>query len=196
MDPYAYWSLIFLVAGLTFLIMEVFLPSAGLLATLTILSLFSSIALAAMAWWAKSPTLFWAYCAMILLLIPGTLAVAFYWLPFTPAGRRILLEPPDERNLNPLADQESHLQRWVGERGRAATDLLPSGFVTVGGSRHEAVTTGLPLKQGTEILVTGVRESRLVVGAAPAVEAVAEVRDVSRPQPIDKPPLDFDFPEG
>jgi len=51
----------------------------------------------------------------------------------------------------------------AGERGRATTDLFPSGMVEVGGRRFDARSRMGQIERGAEVRVTGVRDGAVVV---------------------------------
>jgi len=190
MDSNAVFAILLLIAGIGILSAEVFIPSGGLLGIITFVALSSSLIFAWRAWGGSHPNVFWSFCTVLLLLIPTALGTAFYVLPRTPMGRRVLLEAPSAEQLTPFAKESIHLQDLVGKFGRTASPLTPGGLVIVNGERLHAVSDGLIIETGESVEVMEVRGSRLLVRAAmpPETGAAATTERSS--------PLDFEFPQG
>src|SRR6187431_2653848 len=83
MDPNAVFAILLLIAGIGILTAEVFIPSGGLLGVITFITLIVSLIFAYRAWGMSHPNVFWAFCGVLLLLVPTALGVAFYVLPHT-----------------------------------------------------------------------------------------------------------------
>lgn len=190
MDSYGAYALILLFAGLAILVLEVFVPSGGVLSVVTTLVLILSAICAYLAWYESYPARWWTYCAMLVLLIPSTLGGAFYVLPKTSVGKKVLLEAPDLAEVEPFAEETARLQRLVGRRGRTLTLLNPGGLVLVEGERLHAFSEGLLLEPQTEIEVLEIRGTRVLVrpveppGSSPTLAQQAPPGDQ----------IDFDVP--
>lgn len=191
MDSNAVFAILLLFVGIGILVAEVFIPSGGLLGVFTFLTLVVSIVFAYRAWGTTNPNIFWAFCFALLLLIPTVLSFAFYILPHTSMGKRVLLEAPSPERLTSFAKETRHLGELVGQYGHAITPLAPSGLITVNGERLHAVSEGLIIEAGQSVEVIEVRGSRLRVrpGEPPPPDEVAE-----NPEPSSQ--LDFEIPQS
>lgn len=192
MDSYAVYAFLLLFAGIAILAAEVFIPSGGLLFCVMTVTLVASVSFAYAAWWKTSPQAFWAFCSLLLALVPITVVGAFTLLPRTRFGKSILLEAPDLEAVTPFAKESSRLAELVGRRGTAQTLLNPGGMVLIDSERWHAFTDGLLIDPGTPIEVAEVRGTRLLVRLAtretsPGNGEVAATEAES---------LDFQIPQG
>lgn len=190
MDSNAVFAILLLIAGIGILTAEVFIPSGGLLGVITFLTLVVSIVFAYRAWGTSHPNIFWAFCAALLVLVPSTLCAAFYVLPMTPMGKRILLEAPTSEEVTPFAKETRHLEELVGQFGRTASPLTPGGLITIKGERLHAVTEGLIVESGQSVEVLEVRGSRLLVRPAEARPGLS----ADKAAPSSR--LDFELPQS
>ena len=188
MDSNAVFALLLLIAGIGILTADVFVPSGGLLGVITFLTLIISIVFAYRAWGTTHPNIFWAFCGVLLVLVPSALATAFYILPGTPLGKRVLLEAPVSEELTPFAKQGVHLQKLVGKFGRTVSPLTPGGLITLNGERLHAFSEGLIVESGTSVEVIEVRGSRLLVRPGEPPVSSNTIDPSSR--------LDFEVPQG
>ena len=165
---YGHYAILLLAVGLAVLVVEVFVPSGGLLAGLTLLCLTGSVLCAFWAWWGSHPLAFWTYTGGVALLIPATLGGSLYMLPRTAFGRRLLQEAPEPGETASFTREKAALNAAVGHRGVTVTLLNPGGMVEVDGRRWHAESRGLMLDPGETIEVVGVRGNRLLVRLADA----------------------------
>lgn len=190
MDSNAVFAILLLFVGIGILTAEVFIPSGGLLGLTTFFTLLVSIIFAYRAWGVSSPNIFWAFCALLLVLVPTALGTAFYVLPKTSMGKRVLLEGPTYEEVTPFVEESRHLQQLVGQFGRTVSPLNPGGIVNVNGERLHAFSEGLIVESGSSVEVIDVRGSRLLVRPAePPVLATGEQAEPSSR-------LDFEIPQG
>lgn len=204
MDP-AYLAIILLVLGLSLIVCEVFIPSAGLIAAFATLCIAGSVGAAWTAWWYNNPAYFTIYAIALLVLIPSAVSGAFYVLPRTAFGRQVLLEGPDLQEVTPYQEEQRQLQRLVGHIGRTLTLLNPGGIVLVDQTRQHCESEGLLLEADTPVEVVAVKGNRLVVRRVEhsdrdggAMERLSE-RENSGPtfsETDDQRPLDFDLPRS
>lgn len=192
MDSYAVYAFLLLFAGIAILAAEVFIPSGGVLFCVMLVTLIASVSFAYAAWWNSSPQAFWAFCGLLLALVPLTLVGAFTLLPRTRFGKSILLEAPELEAVTPFAKESSRLAELVGCQGTAQTLLNPGGMVFIEGQRWHAFTDGLLIDPGTPVEVAEVRGTRLLVRPATREPSTGH-GDV----PAGKAePLDFQIPQG
>lgn len=164
MNGYALWSILLLIFGLTTLIAEVFIPSGGALAVITVLAIVGSLIFSAMAWLWAAPLVFAAHFALVLVLVPLCLLGALEILPRTRAGKRMILQGPDGDRLKaPQASTDEKLASLMGRHGLARTALSPGGTVMIDDVRYSAISGESLIDPGSPIVVTGLRGSTLIV---------------------------------
>lgn len=154
------WVVILLVVGLAVMVLEVFLPSGGILGFLSLTALVAGIATAFLE---LGSTAGLVVLAATTVFVPIVLGLAFRWFPETPLGRRVLPPPPDPADVVPSSARRRELGRLVGRHGRAVTEMLPWGVVEIEGMRLEAVSEGGPIEQGGEVEAVGTQGRDLVV---------------------------------
>ncbi|OYW20791.1 MAG: hypothetical protein B7Z55_06790 [Planctomycetales bacterium 12-60-4] len=190
-ESYGLLAVLLLVVGLIILVAEVFIPSGGVLAILTTITLCLSLACAYAAWYQRYPAAWWGFCGLVVLTIPTTLGSAFYIFPKTAMGRRVLLEAPDATELEPYADEIARLEQHIGKFGKTLTMLNPGGLVVVGNERLHAFSEGQMVDPGCSIEVLEIRGMRVLVrpGEPPDPGPQTNVALTDR-----NPAVDFDLP--
>ncbi|HTM55561.1 MAG TPA: NfeD family protein [Pirellulales bacterium] len=177
MDPLA-WSALLLLLGLLLVMVEVFIPSGGVLGFLSITSLVAGVIL---AFYHRGAEVGFLFLTVTAVALPVTLMMAFRWWPKTPMGRRILLDVPKSEEVLPDSPQRRWLRQMVGRVGVAKSLMLPSGAIEVDGHTIDALTEGTPIEPGQRVRVIAVSGNRVVVRVADDA-APAETDDVlSRP---------------
>jgi membrane-bound ClpP family serine protease len=155
------WPIVCLVAGLVLLIVEVFIPSGGLIGLL-------AIGLLVIAVWRAflvSSTAGVRMLIALLGLLPATLALAVYLWPRTPMAKRAFLRPPTAEELEP-EHRGTRLDLLVGQFGRAVTPLRPSGLVNFDGRRLDGLSEEGLIPAGALVRAVAARGGQLVVRAA------------------------------
>lgn len=185
-------AIVLLLGGLAILVLELFIPSAGVLFVLASGCMIASVVVA------FNVSL---GAGLVFLVIVCVLAMV---LPFvgvelwkrSPLGRMMLMEsdvPP--KTVPGEEEQDAGL---VGEIGRVLTPLRPSGTVLLGRHRLDAITEGGKIERGEIIRVVGLRGTRVVVRRATSEESMqafgqATVEDEAAPaQRAISPDFDFD----
>jgi membrane-bound serine protease (ClpP class) len=164
MDPVVL-AVILLVAGLALALLEVFLPSGGLLTLLCVASLLGSVIVAG----THSIKLAAILLFVALASLPIVLLIAFKLLPKTPIGRRLILNAPDESteasSASPpvSATTSGELAGLLGQQGVTITPLRPSGIVEIGNRRVSVVTHGDMLETGRKVKVVEIQGNYVVV---------------------------------
>lgn len=187
---YGLLAVVLLIAGLAVMVLEVFVPSGGVLAIITTITLCLSLTCAYAAWGQRSPMVWWGFCGLLMFLIPTTLIAAFYVLPRTPFGRRALLVAPEAHELVPFHEEDARLSQLVGQFGRTMTLMNPGGMVLVAGERLHAFSEGQLIEPGTSVEIVEIRGTRVLVRPGdppPKMEPAAE-------QTVSTSTLDFDVP--
>jgi len=175
------WVLLLLIVGLAVMVLEVFLPSGGILGFLSLTAIVAAIATAFLE---MGATAGFVVLAVATVVVPTVLALAFRWFPETPLGRRVLPPPPDPADVAPAAARRLELEKLLGRSGSALSEMLPWGMVEIDGVRVEAQSDGGPIECGAAVQAVSVQGRHLVVAPArlrePAGEVVRPVRSESR----------------
>jgi membrane-bound ClpP family serine protease len=183
MDPLV-WSVLLLVVGLLLVMVEVFIPSGGILGFLAVGALVAGVVL---AFYHKGAEVGLLFLAIVAVAVPVSLTMAFKWWPKTPMGRRVLLDVPTADEVLPDSPQRRTLRQMVGKLGVSKSVMLPSGAVMIDGQIIDALSEGMPIEAGQRVRVIEVRGNRVVVRPADGPEQPAD--DVLS-QPIESLGLD------
>jgi membrane-bound ClpP family serine protease len=170
LDPFT-WAVVLLLLGCALVIMEVFIPSGGILGMLSAFAIIGSIVFA----FQRDLTSGLVFVLVSLIAVPMLLAGAFKIWPHTPMGKAFLGELPSEDELKPIDVR----RQLVGRVGVAKSKMLPSGSVLVDGQWLDAIAQGSFIEAGAPIIVVEVRANRVVVREADPDEA----RQVSSSSP-------------
>jgi membrane-bound ClpP family serine protease len=162
MDPLV-WSILLLVAGLLLVLVEVFVPSGGIIGFLSLSSVLAAIVIAFYNRGLETGMIFLVAAAVG---IPLVLSIGFRYWPQTQIGKRVLLEVPTESELLPDSPQRRALRKLVGKVGIAKSMMLPSGAITIQGQTVDAVTEGMAIEPGQRVEVIEVSGNRVVVRPA------------------------------
>jgi len=168
------WAIALLLLGLCMMVLEVFVPSGGVLSFLAVAAIVASIVVAFM----DSLEAGTIMLGTVTLCVPIALwAVVKLW-PHTPIGKLILTKRPKHSDdVLPETEAYRGLRGLVGKRGRALSKMLPSGIVLIAGHKYDAVSDGFAIDPDQIIQVIGVRTNRIVVrpsdGELDATEAGA-----------------------
>jgi membrane-bound ClpP family serine protease len=177
MDPLI-WSIILLVLGLALVMIEVFVPSGGILGFLSISSLLAAVI---MAFYHRGAEIGFLFLVITTVLVPSLLAIAFRWWPHTPMGRRILLDVPNSDEVLPDTPERRSLRELVGKMGVAKTVMLPSGAVLIENRTIDAISEGMPIEAGQTVRVIEVSGGRVVVRPAEGTPQPSTDDVLSRP---------------
>lgn len=170
------WVASLLVVGLAVIVLEVFVPSGGLLGFVSVATILAAVITAFLQLGMAAGLL---VLAITVVAVPAALGLAFRWFPETPLGRRVLPPPPDPADVLPDADRRRRLRDLVGRAGVAVTELLPWGTVQVNGILVEAMSESGPIAAGAAVEAVGVQGMSLVVRRTENVGPTA--RSAARP---------------
>ncbi len=182
------WPALLMLVGLGLVMVEIFVPSGGILGFLSFTSIVASIILAFVE---SGPKLGIVFLVVACVAVPLVLSMAFHYLPHTPFGRRILPTVPTAEEVLPDSEAHRRLRELVGHAGRTKSKMLPSGAVVVDGQTIDAVSEGVPIESGQLVRVIAVRGSMVVVRPVEETAASAEAKpDDVLSRPIDTLGLD------
>ena len=135
-----------LVAGITLLLAEVFLPGmvAGVLGVVCLLG----VAVVGFAEFGPQT----GSLIVIGELVAGTLLTVLWmrFFPKTPLGKKYILDP------STASHAPTQPEKWMGSKGVALTDLRPAGSARLDGEKVDVITTGEHLEAGTRVRVVRV----------------------------------------
>ena len=146
-----FYSLLALLIFYIVLVGEFLLPTGGLLGAIALAALTASLVFAF-----KFST-FAGICVTAFVVISSPFFIMFLiriW-PNTPVGKRMLNLKRGQTTQPPCktTNRGTPLDELTGQRGIANTNLLPSGLVTINGEKIDAVSTGMPIDAGSQIIV-------------------------------------------
>lgn len=153
------WAIILLVAGLIILLIEVFVPSGGLLGVLAGASLLTSLGLA-FSQGLGTGTLF---LLIVVTSVPTVVGAGMHYWPNTRLGRKMVLLPPSADEVDPTTNRDRELQALVGQVGRTLTPHLPSGITEFDGRRVDTIAIEPSLEPETLVRVVDVQGHRVLV---------------------------------
>lgn len=156
-DPLV-WSILLMLVGCIVLILEVFIPSGGILAVISAAAFVGSVLIA----FQRGPVTGFTFVLSTVVVVPLVLALAFHYWPKTKIGKAFLGELPRDEDVLPEVPHRA----LVGRVGVARSKMLPSGAVEVDGQMVDAITQGTAIEPGQYVVVTEVRANRVVVRPA------------------------------
>lgn len=151
-----YWGLGLLLLSILLVVLEVFVPSAGVISLVSVaLAIVGIVCLFRYDWR-------WGTIGLLAVLILGPTAFFFglQLLPSTSIGRRLIGEQPTDQppSAEPFA-------AMLNAEGEALTDLRPGGFIRIddapggapipGAHRVQAISEVAFIAAGTRVRVTG-----------------------------------------
>jgi membrane-bound ClpP family serine protease len=157
LDPLA-WSVLLMLVGCVVLVLEVFIPSGGVLAVLSAAAFLGSILFA----FQRGPVTGFSFLVTTVVLVPMVLVLAFRYWPKTRIGKAFLGELPTDEDVLP---DDPH-RALLGRVGVTRSKMLPSGAVEIDGQMIDAITNGRAIEPGQYVVVAEVRANRVVVRLA------------------------------
>ena len=140
------------------LVVEVFVPSGGLISVAALLCLGGGIGLGFKCGIAVG----WIMVGVAVVLIPTTLIIAYRVFPRTRFGKAVTLEPPERIRGDAVPDTDS-LKALMGAQGRVLTPLRPVGMCDFSGLKVECVAENGYVDTGRSVEVIRVQGSQLTV---------------------------------
>jgi membrane-bound ClpP family serine protease len=180
------WAILLMVLGCALIVLEVFIPSGGLISILSGVAFIASIVIASWQSPTTGPFTGLAFAAATVIVVPILIATAFKYWPKTPMGKAFLGEPLTGEDVLP----EDSRRALLGRVGVARSKMLPAGAVEIDGQVIDAMTQGQPIEPGTYVVVAEVRANRVVVRPAgkdqrPGHQSSKDIKDILA-RPIDE----------
>ena len=160
--PEIVWAILLMLVGCVLVMLEVFIPSGGIISIVAAVSFIAAIFIAFQPGPSTGPAIGLIFTAATVFAVPALIALAFKYWPKTPMGKAFLGEVPTDEQVLPKDPRRALL----GRVGVARSKMLPSGAVEVDGQMIDAVTQGQAIEPGAYVVVTEVRANRVVVRPA------------------------------
>lgn len=157
-----FWGLALLGVALLLVIVEVFVPSGGLIAIGSAAAAIAGIVML----FRYNVTWGLVGMLMVIVLAPTMFAFALKVWPSTPIGRKMLGEKSIEERRAELAAAQRERDRMsalVGAEGIAMTDFRPIGVVIIDGERLDALSEIGFIRAGTKVRVTVIDSNQIKV---------------------------------
>ncbi|MDR0704911.1 MAG: hypothetical protein LBF88_07975 [Planctomycetaceae bacterium] len=164
-----FWASIFLGLSLFFAVLEIFVPSGGILAFLSATMLLASIVLA----FQSSPLFGGFFMLGVAVSIPVFLWFAFKIWSNTFIGHRILLQPEEDPALQPNTELIA-LKQLIGKQGVARSKMMLSGQIEIDGKRLNAISESESIELGDNVIITSVDGINILVRKVTASVDVPE----------------------
>jgi membrane-bound serine protease (ClpP class) len=156
------WGIVLLAAALLLIVLEVFIPSAGIISiTAGIVGVAGIVCL-----FQHSVISGFIGILVALVLAPIIFIFGAKVMPATPMGKRLLFGESGKHE--PVIPEES-LNRYdalLGAEGEALTDLRPVGIARIDGRRIDVLAEIAFIPAGAKVKVTGVDGSQVKVRPA------------------------------
>lgn len=159
-----FWGLGLIAAALMLVVVEVFVPSGGLISLTA-----TGCAIGGVYCLFRYST-GWGITGIAILVVMGPAVFSFalrIW-PSTPMGRKMLGEkPPEQVEAERLAAlrERDKLLALVGQEGVVISDLRPVGIVQIGPRRYDALSEAGLIRAGARIRVVVAEPAQLKVRA-------------------------------
>jgi membrane-bound serine protease (ClpP class) len=176
LDPIV-WSILLMLVGCVMLVLEIFIPSGGLLSVLSGAAFVGAIIIA----FQRGPVTGLSFVLTTVIAVPLVIILAFHYWPKTRFGKEFLGELPTDAEVLP----DDPRRDYVGRVGVARSKMLPSGAVEIEGDMVDAITQGKAIEPGQYVVVTEVRANRVVV--RPAKENERPGRTVNPADVLSRP---------
>jgi len=172
-------ALLLLLLAFVLLLLELFLPSGGLLGLSATAAVIAAIVVGFLHSFAAGAWIL----TVVAVGTPLTLWLGLRLWPYTPIGKRMLNVDP-EQDAARRREQEIARGRWVGKRGIAKMDLLPNGRVLIDGQLVDAISIGTVIERGEPVEVVSVIAGKIQVRRA-----------TSQTTPVGDPAASTDAPD-
>ena len=140
------------------IIVEVFVPSGGLISICALVCLIGGVAI----FFHHSTALGMVGVGFALVMIPSVLIVAYKVFPKTRFGKSVTLTPPKRQEGDAVPDT-AELKDMLGAVGVVITPLRPVGMCDFSGQRIECVAESGYVNKGKNVKVIRVQSTQLTV---------------------------------
>jgi membrane-bound ClpP family serine protease len=181
------WAILLMAFGLALVVLEIFIPSGGILGCLAVAATLGAIFL---AFSSGGAALGFTFVGVAAIGLPLAVMLGLKWLPKTPFGRLLLLRSLAGKDVLPENDPREKFQQLIGRIGMAKSAMLPGGAITIDRETYEAVSQSGAIDQGDPVEVVKVRNNRLVVRKSDRQPSPTDAPDDMLSRPADSVGID------
>lgn len=145
-------------AGLFLLLMEIFIPSYGLLTVGGLGALIASVYLSFL----QSPAFALLVLIVVAIILPVEIVVGVKLFPHTWIGRRIVLAARDKTGKTERSSEEG-IFNLEGREGVTRTACRPAGVAEIENKRVDVVAEGMMIEANRPVRVVRIDGNRVVV---------------------------------
>ncbi|TWU02699.1 NfeD family protein [Stieleria varia] len=167
-----YYAIGLLFLFVILLIVEFFIPTAGMLGVAAAITAVMAIVIG----FTHSTLAGGAITAFVLTATPVILITVIRIWPNTVFGKLILNRRPGQEHVHDERTTRSGrpLKELEGMLGVAKSDLLPAGLIEIAGHKMDAISTGTPIDAGTRVVVVNTNAGKIRVRIAMESEIQAD----------------------
>lgn len=177
LSSYLIWAVLLLISGLAIAALELFIPSAGLLGLVAAGAVVAALVMAFL----DGPMTFIIFSVVTVIVLPLGVTIALKSWPHTPIGRRLMLAAPSSDEVLPASNSRNELHDLIGEVVEAKCDMLPGGAIEYNGRTIDALSEGMAIDAGQQVVVLRVDGNFLVVRPVEENETLENDDDLSKP---------------
>ena len=148
------------VAGLAAIIVEFFVPAAGIIGVVGFGSIVAGIVLAFLNYGTSVGAIFLIGAVIVTPVVIG-LYFKFFQRSFV--GKWLILRDSQKKTEGFSSFKQERYSDLAGKKGTSLTVLRPSGSAMIDGVKHSVVTGGDFIGKGENVVVSRVEGSRIVV---------------------------------
>jgi len=156
-----FFAIILLLAGLGLVVLEVLLPSGGMISILAAAAFAGSLVLA----FRESNGTGYVFLSVMLVCLPVSIGWAFRILPKTRIGKQMILTPtaanPEDFGAPGVSVEDFGALK--GKTGVAITPLRPAGIALIDGQRYSVTAKGTLIEKDSAIVVEQVEGNNIIV---------------------------------
>lgn len=161
-ESYLIWGIGLLAAALLLIMLEAFVPSAGMIGLLA-----AAVAIGGIVCLFQV-SIVWGVMGILAFIGLGGVGFLFALsiMPSTPFGRRLVHGDDarvDSEDAPPPGESAGEFDHLLGQEGSAVTDMRPVGAVKIGEGRYQAVSEVSYVRSGTRVRVTAVEGNQVKV---------------------------------
>lgn len=163
-DTLLLWGFGLLAGAVLLLVLEVFVPSGGVLGVSALLVAIAGL----VAFWIEGWIWGVTSTGIVVVLTPMAINFLIKLMPNTPVGKRMFLQEDPElveaRHREEAARREQELA-LIGAVGVAVNDLYPVGIAEIEGTKIDVLAEGGAIDAGTPVRVTKIEGNQVKVRA-------------------------------
>lgn len=185
MNPFLICTLL-IFAGSLLVILEVFIPSGGVLGIMSGVSFVYAVIHGFNQ--GSTPGLVVLLCSAV--AVPTALTIAFKLWPKTPQGKKSIPDP----HLGE-SDNQRELEQLIGATAITIAQMMPNGRIRLGNDQFDAVTNGTMIEEGRQVEIVSVVGNRIMVREILQHDSTASGTDEENDNSIDYSSFEEDLNE-